>query len=505
MHRDRIVALYDVHSWAGVLFSLLIFVICASGALAVFSMELDRWANPALRVPLDQPQQVDADAALAILGRSIKLNFDRPVSLALPGAHPGLYSLPSPNAAERLHRTYLDAVSGAVTAPRQAYTYWFLRHLHVRLMNHWYGRVFIGAIGMAMLLSVVTGILIHQHPLRGLFRMRWRPGKGARALLADLHKWLGVWGMLFHLMIAFTGTWLGLEYAILKPPVALAKFDGDAAAARQALTRPTAPPAVQPADMVPLAMLIKQAEQHQAGFVPSLIRLENWGRSNAEAVLHGNLPYSLIAEGQMVFRFSGLDGRLIALRDSRQEGAWAQIAMAMKPLHYGYFGGLWLKLLYLLLGLAPAILALSGALIWFERRQRIKRATAAESGRAMARARRVVVALFAGGWLAILLGLVAPSLVALAGGHIGSDPMTPLFLLPWAGAALLLGLLRHEYQIAQYSMLAGTALALAAAGIAVVPPFDGPSLAVGVAALLLALVHAWLWHVFRRPQDTPAH
>lgn len=496
LHRDRIVALYDLHSWAGLIFGLLIFIICASGALAVFSTELDHWANPSLRTDPSLPQTLDADAALARLSPLVPIRPDRATTLALPGAHPGLYSLATPNSAERLNRTYLDAHSGKLTAPRESHMYWYLRHLHVRLMNHWYGRVFIGLIGMAMLISVVTGILIHQHPVRGLFRMRWRPGKGMRAFMADLHKWLGVWGMLFHLMIAFTGTWLGIDYHLLAPPVGLAKYDGDADRARNALNRNTPPPSAETMPMLALQPLVQRAQADIPGLLPTYIRLDNWGRSNAVVTIAGNLPYSLVTERGSHVRYSGSDGSLIAKQDAREQGFWPQVISAMGPLHYGYFGGTWIKLLYLGLGLMPAVLALSGCVIWYERRQRVKRAEAAQTAVAASRAAHLVAALFASGWVALLLGLVAPSLSALAGWPIGTNPMTPLFWWPWIALALGFLCLRNAALIGAVATALSALLCLLAFGVTWRPPLDGIVIGVGIAALLCALLHGWLCRMF---------
>lgn len=502
LHRDRIIALYDLHSWAGLIFGLLIFIICASGALAVFSPELDHWANPSLRTDPTLPQRLDADAALARLAPLAPIRPDRPTTLALPGAHPGLYSLPTPNPAERLNRTYLDAHGGMLTAPREAHMYWYLRHLHVRLMNHWYGRVFIGLIGMTMLISVITGILIHQHPVRGLFRMRWRPGSGMRAFMADLHKWLGVWGMLFHLMIAITGTWLGLDYQLLTPPVALAKYDGDAGQARIALNRQTPPPSAETAPMVALQPLVDRAQADYPGLLPTYIYLENWGRTNATVTVTGNLPYSLVMERGIQMRFSGRDGSLIAKQDSRTQGFWPQVISAIAPLHYGYFGGTWIKLLYLGLGMMPALLALSGSVIWYERRQRVKRAASEQETRT-GRAARIVAALFGGGWVALLLGLVLPSLLALAGRPIGSEPMTPLFWWPWIGLATALFCLRSAARIGAVACLLSALLCLLAFAVSWRPPLDGITISVGMAALLCALLHGWLGRMFWRAAGQP--
>ncbi|MCQ9319753.1 PepSY domain-containing protein, partial [Staphylococcus aureus] len=40
--------LLTLHSWAGIVTGLLLFVVCFSGAVVVFKNEIDLWANPSL-------------------------------------------------------------------------------------------------------------------------------------------------------------------------------------------------------------------------------------------------------------------------------------------------------------------------------------------------------------------------------------------------------------------------------------------------------------------------
>ena len=52
----------------------------------------------------------------------------------------------------------------------------------------------------------------------------------------------------------------------------------------------------------------------------------------------------------------------------RQSGAWAQFLDSFTPLHYGTFGGLPVKILWCIGGLAPGILSITGCLMWYKRK-----------------------------------------------------------------------------------------------------------------------------------------
>lgn len=362
MHRDRVAALYNVHSWAGVLFSVLVMIVCASGAIAVFSEEIEHWSNPALRIPVDAPILVDIDQALARLSAVVPIDADGSASISVPHRLQRYYSMPISTAQERLDRIYLDASSGDLLPPRQSYIFWYLRHLHVRLLSDWNGRLFVGLVGMAMLLSVVTGLLIHKHLLRDLFRMRWKIGHGGRNLMSELHKWVGAWGLLFHLMIALTGTWLALEGYV---SAAIRAGLHEASAIEEA------EPDNRPATMQPIAPMLLRAGIEIPGLQPTYVTLKRWGMADASVTVAGDLPGTLIQQATARVRYSATSGDLLEVSDARTQGFWAQLRAALEPLHYGYYGGVGLKLLYLLLGLMPALLAMTGALIWFDRRGRL--------------------------------------------------------------------------------------------------------------------------------------
>ena len=83
-------------------------------------------------------------------------------------------------------------------------------------------------------------------------------------------------------------------------------------------------------------------------------------------------------DGQNVFRsdygsivsFDGKSGKVTSATAIPDAGVWAQILDAFRPLHYGTFGGLPVKILWCLGGLTPGILAVSGALMWWQRNRR---------------------------------------------------------------------------------------------------------------------------------------
>ena len=365
MNRDSRKRLYDVHSWAGFVVGIALLIVCLSGAVAVFSPEIDRMANPALQVPADHPVRVDADRALAALQAATPQDAERVarVSLQLPNAGlPGLYGMMF-ETEEGYAYLYLDASNGSLRPSRSNHVNDFLRHLHVRLL---YNRLPVGIVGAFMLISIVTGLLIYKHILRDMFRMRWRRSGNIRVTFADFHKLVGFWALLFHIAIATTGTWLALE-GYLKPVIA------GVAGTEEAAHDPEGEAALEAAAerLEPIAPMIRMARASIPDFEPTYATID-FGGDRPTVQIDGNVP-GLVQENASHVRFDGRTGRLEEVYDVRQQSFWTQFRYALEPIHYGYYGGFWVKILYLIIGLMPAALSITGALLWFERRKQAER------------------------------------------------------------------------------------------------------------------------------------
>ena len=344
--------LLSLHSCAGIVTGLLLFVVCFSGAVVVFKNEIDLWANPQLaKLPhAAQPLSFDTLAA-AVQAAYPGAGIDY---LVLPDevnpAHFAFLHLPDRPAQERM-KVAVRSDTGAVVGPVESELGQFLRMLHVFLF---FGpRWIVGFLGVAMLVLIATGFVLHRKVLAELFTQRW--DRSLRLLLSDMHKLLGIWGLAFHVLIAFTGAWMGLSPVV----------QGAAA-----LWNPDSPPPARKvvaaaAAMQPLDTLRQAAVQAIPGLRPAAVVLQRWGHADARMLVRGGLQGHLASTAQVTL--DGATGRVVKVLDPRDAGLLQTLDGLMEPLHFGGFGGLLLKWLYFLLGLTPAVLSLSGTLIWIDR------------------------------------------------------------------------------------------------------------------------------------------
>lgn len=354
--------LLTLHSWAGIVTGLLLFIVCFSGAVVVFKNEIDLWANPSLaRLPRAEPP-APLDTVLAQLqqaypGATVE-------TIALPDAiNPAYFAHLRPAGAPATQRTKvaLRADTGAVVGPVDSQLGQYLRMLHVFLF---FGpRWIVGFLGVAMLVLIATGIVIHRKILAELFTQRW--GRSFRVVMSDLHKSAGIWGLGFHILIATTGAWLGLA-PLFEQSWKYATAPMTAAAAPSSPEKTRNAPAPPPS----LDTLHAAAVQAIPGFEVTYVSLRRWGTPAAEVGFAGQLQHHLVSTARVDFRPA--TSSLPRVFDPRTAGFWSVVNGLMEPLHFGDFGGLPLKWLYFFLGLTPAFLSITGTLIWLDgRKQRL--------------------------------------------------------------------------------------------------------------------------------------
>ena len=109
---------------------------------------------------------------------------------------------------------------------------------NLHLPRTW-GMFLVGLTGVALLSSLISGLLAHPRIFKDAFALRW--GGSRRLQEADLHNRLSVWGLPFHFVVSLSGALLGLSTLIIGV-LALAAYNGNSGAAFATLLGPRAGP-----------------------------------------------------------------------------------------------------------------------------------------------------------------------------------------------------------------------------------------------------------------------
>ena len=384
-------AIYATHSWTGLIFGWLLFVICVTGTLVVYKFELKAWINPALS-ETRAADPLGPDRALAALRAHAP---DVKVTLfAFPNDNFSIhnYTLDAKDAEGRRFRYWLNPANGRIHKGLQSDFADFVQRLHAGLFMGKTGRWVVGALGVAMALSMVTGLAFHWKKLRrDLFRLRL--GSHPRQAFSDLHKAVGVWLLPVHIVVTLTGAWLGLETLLIagNPPPFELKGSG------------AGPPAS-------VAKLVDAAEARLPQMTATHMTFANHGAAGSTVRVQGAEPgMRLIQYGKARVFLDAQTATALQSTEGLDEGLGERLLILMRPLHYGYFGGELTKALYFAAGLGSCLMVLSGLLVWAERDRRRRFASDPRAITGLERANAAI----AGGFLVALSLAFCLSMVAL--------------------------------------------------------------------------------------------
>jgi uncharacterized iron-regulated membrane protein len=408
--------LFRWHLWLGLISGIFMFVIGLTGAIAVFAEEIDWLVIPQLRAhPAPDGRRADADTIIANLqarypgARIGTLEF----SVRPSFAHTASVSVRQPDGRNQARTAYIDPATGTVqgeTINRSGYTgsvYQFIRQSHLRLLMGQWGRGFVGVFGVTLVLSCITGIWFYRGWIKKLFQLRLKGSWGGRPPWAELHKFIGVWSLVFNLVIGVTGAVYGLEtvyYRVEREWFGTGRPAAVATAKKSAAPRPAA--TGQP--LSPSALLA-----HARRAFPDLTvrTLSIPAAAGAPVSLTGDVPDPFVAQSHVrrrnSLRLDPITGAVISKVDGRDEKGWSRIYSTFDPIHFGYFGGLFTKVIWFILGMTPSFLAISGTWMWWRRRQTTRSASTPTPAKTEPTAPRWIAPVIALSTLACAYAIVA--------------------------------------------------------------------------------------------------
>lgn len=368
---------FVLHRWTGLLTGSVICFLSLTGTALVFKTELDRALNRALLVSHPAGRMISPDRALT----AVRTRYPGAAAwrLELPETRDGVYTVfaDGQTGGRRFTQVLVDPYSARIRGTR-VYQHSFafvLRQLHLRFFAFgWQGRVVVGCFGLLLLVSTLSGFLVHGRFIRAL--PHWwsiRRERGLQIGASDWHKLVGIVALAFNVVIAFTGAVLGLEnLARYSPPVARAIHPGPARGSVPA------PPATLE-HMVPLATALARATAALPDLRPRAVNLPLARRSHY--LVQGDLRGRIAMHDASEVGVNALTGEVFYTLSARRAPAITRAYDWMDPLHFGYWGGTGARVLYLVLGLSTAFLSITGILVWYLKTFRRSRARAFASPR----------------------------------------------------------------------------------------------------------------------------
>ncbi|MEO0364843.1 MAG: PepSY-associated TM helix domain-containing protein [Pseudomonadota bacterium] len=343
------------HSWLGLVVGAAMYWICLSGTLLVFHEDLGRWEQP----EVDEFREYDE----AALSSTFNTWFDDPARVT-----PHLWiilptdTLPRIRFASETDSWLLNADGTVGPNERNAWTEMLMDlHLYLHLPKTW-AMVLVSALGAMLVALIISGFFAHPKIIRDAFKLRL--GGNRQLEQTDIHNRLSVWGAPFHLMIAVTGAYFGLALVIMGL-YAQVFSDGDS----QAIVADVfggEPQLEQQEGGVAIDAALRRLKQLAPDVTPVLVTVHDAGTPNRFIEIYATIEGRLIYSENYVF---DAQGEYLEKRGFSDGEPGKQMIYSIYRLHFGRFGGLGIKLLYGLLGLAITIVSATGINIWLAKRR----------------------------------------------------------------------------------------------------------------------------------------
>lgn len=353
-------ALFRLHSWLGLLTGIFLILLGLSGSVLVFRTELDSYFNREL-LHVSPVTNAEKDQVLKRCYDIITSRYPNLDGIAWvnPDARPtDAYNFRIYFNDARLFTYDLGLISfnpytGAILreGPSSQFTPSFIEWLfqfHFSFQLGIPGAALTAVFGITMLFSLITGAVAYRKMLWKVICFKVKINrKNWRTISSDLHRIVGVWTLLLNAVIFFTGFWMNLF-----------AFKAKAWETEQRATRPNMLMAASPDGM------LKQALSEMPDLQPTYVYLPTQPTRKFEVRGYTAAQLKVWGSSNSV-KIDQLTGELVSASRFSDKPMGERIEATFFPLHVGNFGGIPIKVLYVLIGLTPGLLSVTGFLLWW--------------------------------------------------------------------------------------------------------------------------------------------
>jgi uncharacterized iron-regulated membrane protein len=351
-----------IHRWLGLAAGLLFVLVGLTGSLLVFDHAIDEWLNAELLLTTGSGDRRTVAEVLAAGENGYSQGPATAAAVSSPRVANGVWTVwfqSGADAAPTFTAVYVDPYTAAVTGERV----WgedlmsTVYRLHYTLLAGSVGQTIVGVSGLLLLISVVSGLYLWWP----LWKAGWRPALAFRfgkRCIFDLHKLLGLAAAPLLAVIAFTGVYM--------------TFPNWFTPVLQLVSQLSAPPeglqAAVEAQRISPDQAIDVARSHfpNASFCHLHPPQQPDGVYEVAVLQPGEVQRSF---GRTQLWIDPSDGRVLAMRNPHTFTVADRFIAWQFPLHNGEAFGLPGRLAVCGAGIAPAVLYVTGLVLWV-RRQR---------------------------------------------------------------------------------------------------------------------------------------
>lgn len=356
--------LLRVHRYVGLLAGLLLVMSGLTGSLLVFSDEIDEALNPGLLHVT--PRESRASLQSVVDGVRTAYPHDKLLRIRMPRAPEGVYEFWI-NSNEGL-RVYVDPYSGVILGSRFPHgtLKGFLFALHTQLFIGETGKTVVGIGALSLLALGMTGVLLWWPGRRKLsrgFTIKWRANW--KRVSYDTHNVVGIFAVAFLSVSAITGVHLvfnapferAVNWLTFTPP------------------RPAPPASTVQADARPPSLDVITGNADAVWPEAETTWIYPPAKSTAAFMVRKKLPGEVHPNGKSFIYLDQYSGGVLLAENALEAPLATRVVNNLYPLHMGRLGGTWTRMLQMVVGLVPAVMFITGLLVWRNRTRAARRSS----------------------------------------------------------------------------------------------------------------------------------
>ncbi len=351
-----------VHKWSSLVCTVFMLLLCITGLPLIFHHEIGHLLGTEVEAP-----KMPAGTARASLDRVLEVARARhPGRVVQFASHPEdsddlwfVTLTPTPTTTDDFKSVAVDARTGQVLAePKfdEGFMYVMFK-LHVDLFAGLPGKLFLGFMGLLLLVALVSGVVLYAPFMRKLDFGTVRREKRPRLKWLDLHNLLGIVTLVWLFVVGATGminTWADLmikywQYDQLS--TLLAPYQG----------QPTVPAAERASVQRSIEVAAARAPRMKLSFI-AFPGTAFSSPHHTTVFLRGDEPFTAKLLQPVL-----VDARTAEITASPELPWYLTALLVSQPLHFGDYGGMPMQILWALLDIGTIIVLGSGLYLWLRR------------------------------------------------------------------------------------------------------------------------------------------
>ena len=362
--------MFHTHTVSGIVISFALFVCFYAGAVALFMDEIYRWENPEVRFESVNPKDINYDEALeALTLNTPNLYLGKFFNFVPPNdQNPSIKffgKLTLGKEKTEFFKAHINPHTNKVTPVKEAKTEMMrtIYRLHFFSQIPLVGKFISGFVALFFLFALVTGILIHWKNMVVKFYTFTTKGKW-KQIWTNSHVTLGVISLPFQIVFAVTGAILGLVNLILLSSYILILDNNHEI--KKAFKPHNVITYDKDAQMLENGVRINSITDAIYSNYPdkeiTFIRVNNFDKQDGTITIRLDDKTGITGDGVIVY--GRKDGKIIQAAIPDNKSYTNGVYPFLVKLHYGTFGGLFLKIIYFILAMITCYIIISGVMIW---------------------------------------------------------------------------------------------------------------------------------------------